>query len=125
MKLKTLLWLQIVYFLLADGYNLANLLLTMRGASPVSSSQTMIVVSIISVVIYALFLIPGFLGKIRLYRILVGVFTLVLIYAVVNNIIGVAQAQGSAAIAARWLALGINVYGLVISSIAVLGKFKL
>lgn len=125
MKLKTLLWLQIVYFVLAQAFNVANLCLTILGISPISTPQILIVLGIISFVVYALFLIPGYLRKILLYRILIGIFTLITIWAAVTNTINIfTQPPNFSSYAARSVAMGINLYGLVVNGIAVLGKFK-
>ena len=76
--------------------------------------------------IYALFLIPGFLRKIILYRVLMGVAIIVLGYGgVVTHIINIfTQPQVYASMLAWAGAVGINLFGLVLNVIAVLGKFK-
>jgi hypothetical protein len=81
---------------------------------------------IISMVVYALFLIPGFLGRITIYRILMVVAILVIGWGgVVTHIINIfTQPQVYMSIWAWAFALGINLFGLVLNFIAALGLFK-
>jgi hypothetical protein len=124
MKLITLLRLQIVYLVLGILYNAVSMYLTAMGKPALAPTQP--VLGVISMVVYALFLIPGYLRKITLYRILMGVAILVLGYGgVVTHIINIfTQPQVYSSIAAWAAAVGINLFGLVLNIIAVLGKFK-
>ena len=124
MKLTTLLRLQVIYFVLGMLYNGLSLYLTAAGKPPLAPTQP--VLGAISMVIYALFLIPGYLGKTTLYRILMGVAILVMGYGgVVTHIINIfTQPQVYSSILSWAAAVGINVFGLVLNIIAVSGKFK-
>jgi hypothetical protein len=75
---------------------------------------------------YALFLIPGYLRKITLYRILMGIAVIVMGYGgVVTHIMNIfTQPQVYSSIVAWAVAVGVNLFGLSLNIIAVLGKFK-
>ena len=124
MKLTTLLSLQVIYFVLGMLYNGLCLYLTTIGAPPLAPTQP--VLGTISMITYALFLIPGYLRKITLYRILMGVAILVMGYGgVVTHIINIfTQPQVYSSILSWGAAVGINLFGLVLNIIAVSGKFK-
>ena len=124
MKLTTLLRLQVIYFVLGMLYNGASLYLTSTGKPALAPTQP--VLGAISMIVYALFLIPGYLRKITLYRILMGIAIIVMGYGgVVTHIINIfTQPQVYSSIAAWAAAVGINLFGLVLNIIAVLGKFK-
>ena len=124
MKLATLLRLQVIYFVLGMLYNGLSFYLTSTGQPALAPTQP--VLGAISMIVYALFLIPGFLRRITLYRILMGVAILVMGYGgVVTHIINIfTQPQVYSSIAAWAAAVGTNLFGLVLNIIAVLGKFK-
>jgi hypothetical protein len=124
MKLTTLLLLQVIYFILGILYNALSLYLTTIGNAPLAPTQP--VLGTISMITYALFLIPGYLRKITLYRILMGVAILVIGYGgVVTHIINIfTQPQVYSSIVSWAAAVGINLFGLVLNVIAVSGKFK-
>jgi hypothetical protein len=124
MKLTTLLRLQVIYFVLGMLYNGVSLYLAAQGKPALAPTNP--VLGSISMITYALFLIPGYLRKITLYRILMGVAILVLGYGgVVTHIINIfTQPQVYSSIAAWAAAVGINLFGLALNIIAVSGKFK-
>ena len=124
MKLTTLLRLQVIYFILGMLYNALSLYLTSTGKPALAPTQP--VLGAISMIVYALFLIPGHLRKITLYRILMGIAILVMGYGgVVTHIINIfTQPQVYSSIIAWAVAVGINLFGLVLNIIAVSGKFK-
>lgn len=124
MKLTTLLRLQVIYFLLGIAFNVASLVLTSMGKPALAPTQP--VMGMVSMAVYALFLIPGYLRKIVLYRILMGVAIVVIGYGgVVTHIINIfTQPQLYSSFVAWAGAVGINLFGLVLNVIAVLGKFK-
>ena len=124
MKLKTLLFLQVAYFVLGVAYNVVSLYLTLQGKPALAPTQP--VLGMISMSIYALCLIPGFLRKIILYRVLMGLAIVWLGYGgIVTHIINIfTQPQVYASMLAWAGAVGINLFGLVLNVIAVLGKFK-
>jgi len=105
-------------------YNGLSLYLTTIGAPPLAPTQP--VLGSVSMITYALFLIPGYLRKMTLYRILMGVAILVMGYGgVVTHIINIfTQPQVYSSILSWGAAVGINLFGLVLNIIAVSGKFK-
>ncbi len=124
MKLTTLLRLQIVYVILGLAYNCLNVYFMATGKTPMVSAQPL--PGIIAMVVYGLFLIPGYLRKLFLYRILMGIAIVVMGYGgVVANIINIfTRPELYSSILAWAAAVGINVFGLVLNIIAVFGKFK-
>jgi hypothetical protein len=124
MKLTTLLKLQVLYVILGIGYNCLSLYFTATGKPALAPTQP--VLGLVSMVVYALFLIPGYMRKLLIYRILMGVAILVMGYGgVVTHIINIfTQPQLYSSIVAWAGAVGINIFGLVLNIIAVLGKYK-
>ncbi len=124
MKLAALLRLQVIYVILGILYNAVSLYLIAQGGKGLAPTQP--VMGTISMIVYALFLIPGFLNKRTLYRILMGVAILALGYGgVVTHIINIFnQPQLYLSVLSWGLAVGINLFGLVLNIIAALGKFK-
>lgn len=124
MKLITMLRLQVIYFVLGILYNGLSFYLTSTGKPALAPTQP--VLGAISMITYALFLIPGYLRKITLYRILMGIAVIVMGYGgVVKHIINIfTQPQIYSSIVAWAVAVGVNLFGLALNIIAVLGKFK-
>ncbi len=124
MKLITLLRLQVIYFVLGILYNGLSFYLISTGKPALAPTQP--VIGAISMITYALFLIPGYLRKITLYRILMGIAVIVMGYGgVVTHIINIfTQPQVYSSIVAWAVAVGVNLFGLSLNIIAVLGKFK-
>jgi hypothetical protein len=112
MKLTKLLHLQIIYFVLGMLYNGVSIYLSAQGKPALAPTKP--VLGAISMITYALFLIPGYLRNINLYRILMGVAIVVMGYG------GVVYSS----IVSWAVAVGINLFGLVLNIIAVSGKFK-
>jgi hypothetical protein len=124
MKLSDLLRLQVIYVILGILYNAVSLYLISQGGKGLAPTQP--VMGTISMLVYALFLIPGFLHKRTLYRILMGAAVLVIGYGgVVTHIINIfTQPQLYLSTLSWALAVGINLFGLVLNIVAALGKFK-
>lgn len=124
MQLKMLLRLQVIYLILGIVYNLVSMYFTTAGQQPLGPTNP--ILGVVTMIIYALFLIPGYLSRLTIYRILMGVAVIVLGYGgVVTHIINIfTQAQAYISIVAWAAAVGINLFGLVLNIIAVLGKFK-
>ena len=76
--------------------------------------------------LYAFFLIPGFFKKITIYRILMGVAVVLMGYGGVVKHICLMQETPElyCCTAAMILGPGINVFGLILNFMGVLGKFK-
>ena len=124
MNLTTLLSLQAIYCVLGLLYNGLSFYLTSIGKPALAPTKPLL--GAISMVVYALCLIPGYLRRITLYRILMGVAIIVMGYGgVVTHIINIfTQPQVYSSIAAWAAAVGINLFGLMLNIVAVLGKFK-
>ena len=124
MKLTALLKLQVVYVILGLAYNCLNLYFMATGKTPLASVQPL--PGFVAMVVYALFLIPGYLRKLVLYRILMGIAIVVMGYGgVVANIINIfTRPELYSSIVAWAAAVGINLFGLVLNIIAAFGKFK-
>lgn len=124
MKLTTLLRLQIIYFVLGILYNGVSMYLSSQGEPALAPTKP--VLGAISMITYVLFLIPGYLRNINLYRILMGIAIVVMGYGgVVTHIINIfIQPQVYSSIVSWAAAVGINLFGLVLNIIAVSGKFK-
>jgi len=124
MKLAALLRLQVIYVILGILYNAVSLYLISQGGKGLAPTQP--VMGTISMIVYALFLIPGFLRKQTVYRILMGLAILVLGYGgVVTHIINIfTQPQRNLSVTSWALAVGINLFGLALNITAVSGKFK-
>jgi hypothetical protein len=105
-------------------YSGLSLYLTSTGKPPLAPTHP--VPGTISMIVYALFLIPGYLRKITLYRILMGGAILVMGFGgVVTHIINIfTQPQWYSSIAAWTASVGINFFGLVLNNITASGKFK-
>jgi hypothetical protein len=125
MKLSRLLCLQVVYCLLGIGYNVASYLAVSSGKPPFSATLPIVGGAVMT--LYGLFLIPGFFRAHKTYRVLMGLSIIVLGYGgIVKHLLNLAQdglAKYSSATAFS-LAVGINVFGLVLNIMAVSGKYK-
>jgi len=124
MTLKKLLLLQIIYAVLGIGYNVVSHLVAAGGGKALSSTAPL--VGGLSLGVYALCLLPGFLGLITPYRVLMGLAILVFGYGgiikhLMNYPDGLAQ---YASMTAYVIAIGINVYGLALNILAAAGRFE-
>ena len=97
-------------------YNGISMYLSAQGKPALAPTQP--VLGAISMITYALFLIPGYLRNITLYRVLMGVAIVVMGYGgVVTHIINIfIQPQVYSSIVSWAAAVGINLFGLGISS---------
>ena len=124
MKLKSLLICQIVYCLLGVGYNVVSWFEVAAGRPRLSTTDPF--TGGLSMTVFGLFLIPGFMRKLTIYRVLMAVSIIVYGYGgiykhIVNFFNDLSVYQSFLAWA---LAIGINIFGLVLNLIAVSGKFK-
>jgi len=124
MQLSTLLRLQVLYAVLGIAYNGVSIYFASAFKQPLAPTQPAL--GIITMVVYALFLLPGFLGKTVLYRVLMAVAIIVIGYGgVVTHLINIfTQPQLYHSLIAWSFAVGINLFGLVLNMVAVVGKFK-
>lgn len=124
MRLKTLLQLQFLYCVMGILFNVINYLLTKNGLqalTPTIPLEGFIVMSI-----YGVFLLSGYYNKIGLYRFLMFISILILGYGgVFRNIILLNQSpELYQSLFAGIVGLSINVFGLFLNVIAVIGKFR-
>jgi len=124
MKLKTLLRLQFLYCVLGILFNLINYLLIrndFQTLTPTVPLEGFLVMSI-----YGMFLLSGYYKKIKIYRFLMFISILVLGYGgVVRNIVLLNHSPDLyQSYFAGIVGLSINVFGLFLNVIAVVGKFK-
>ncbi len=124
MTLKTLLKLQLGYYILGMLFNLGSLYSVSNGHqqwtpnAPIPAAMFM--------TLYATFLIPGFLKKVTFYRVLMGIAVLLMGYGGVVKHIGLMQDSPElyCCTAAMIIGPGINVFGLLLNLIAAFGRFK-
>jgi len=123
-RLTRLLQLQVLYAVLGIAYNMASLYSATVLKQALAPTNP--VLGTITMAVYILFLLPGFLRRITLYRVLMVVAILAIGYGgVVTHIINIfTQPQLYSSIWSWALAVGINLFGLVLNIIAALGKFK-
>jgi len=124
MKLKTLLQLQLLYYLLGMAFNAVSIYGMSNGAQQLTPNDPYS--GSIAMTVYALFLISGFLKKIPFYRILMGLAVLLLGYGGVLKHIQFLQETPELynSTAAAIIGPGINVFGLILNVMAALGKFR-
>ncbi len=120
MKLKTLLVFQLLYVIFCLIWNVISFLNLTSGRPALAPGNPLIDGSLASV--YGLVLILGFVKKIKIFRILMGISALSIGYIVCLAIINDVSLYSSRF--AWYVAIGINVFGLIFTVIAALGKFK-
>jgi hypothetical protein len=124
MKLGTLVLLQGIYCLLGITYNGVSQCLVTMGERPLTPTTP--VLGIIVMMVYGLFLIPGYRKAVIPYRTLMGIAVIILGYGgVVTHIINVLSRPALYSSLAAWaVAVVINLFGLALNVIAVSGKFE-
>ncbi len=123
MQLERLLKLQLLYCLLGILFNLISwfmLFQETKALTPTDPGAGIIVMSV-----YGLFLISGKMRKRSLYRILMGLAVAIFIYGgLIKHIIGLNQSpEVYYSLVTGLVAIGINLFGLVLNSLAALEKF--
>lgn len=124
MQLRTLLKLQVSYYLLGMLFNAGSYLSISNGAQQWTSNDP--ITGSIFMTVYALFLIPGFVKKITTYRILMGLSVVLLGYGgVLKHIESILETpELYCCTAAMIIGPGINVFGLILNMMATFGKFQ-
>ncbi|RPI94245.1 MAG: hypothetical protein EHM32_07040 [Spirochaetales bacterium] len=124
MKLKTLLLLQIAYAVMGVGYNVLSYLSVASGGQPFSATAPL--TGGLSLALYALCLVPGFAGYTGIYRVLMALSIVVFGYGgIIKHLLNYPDGLGVySSMTAYVLAIGINVFGLVLNVIAVSGRFE-
>ena len=124
MALKNLLRLQLLYYLLGIAFNAVSYYLISTGGQALTPNEP--IGGSIAMTIYASFLLSGFLKKIWLYRILMGIAVLLLGYGGVFNHFNFIRETPELyhSIAAGAIGMSINIFGLILNILAATGKFK-
>jgi hypothetical protein len=123
MKLSLLLKLQVVYMLLGIGYNCVSLLMATIGSKPLSSTSATL--GIATLLIYGLFLLPGFWGYHKAYRLLMAIAVIVFGYGgVISHLMNYSNLGLYYSTAAWLLAIAINLSGVYLNVVAATGKFE-
>jgi len=123
MSLSRLLKLQWFYIILGVGYNVVSYIVVMSGGQQLSTTPPLRGAP--AMLMYGLFLIAAYKGRFALYRILM--FLAILIYGWggigIHLMKYIRDPSQYASFTAWILAMGINVFGLVLSIIAVSGRY--
>jgi hypothetical protein len=123
--LSTLLILQAVYCALGIGYNALSLALAKSGGHPLSATDP--VKGMIVMLVYGACLIPAVLNYITIYRVLMALAVITLGFGgVVTHIVNLSSGRMFLydSIVAWGVAVAINLFGLVLNVMAVLGLFR-
>lgn len=123
MNLHLLLKLQGIYFILGTLYNIISIIMIHQGMNGLASTSPYL--GLLVMAVYGLFLIPGFSGRIYLYRILMGISLIVLGYGgVLSHILNHEHLYLYHSTMAWMAAIMINSFGTVLNLIALLGLTK-
>jgi hypothetical protein len=123
MKLNRLLRLQLLYCAAGLAYNLASLSVVLRGGEPLATTSP--VLGAAFMLLYGVCLLPGRMGQLGLYRILMAVFLLVGGYGgIAVHLIDFSRDPTLYASPVAWfLAVAINGFGWILNGLAALGRF--
>ncbi len=123
MKLILLLKFQLFYLILGLGYNLVSLIFLYSGGRALSETSPLLGAA--SLLLYGLFLLTGFAGKQKVYRVLMLAAFLVLGYGgVVSHILNYSNLELYYSATAWLLAILINLYGAALNLVAFTGRYK-
>lgn len=124
MTLKTLLKLQLGYYTLGMLFNFGSMYAVSNGQQQWTSNAPGPAAMFMT--LYALFLISGFLKKVTIYRVLMGVAVVLMGYGGVfqhfYKIMNMPELY--CCTAAMIVGPGINVFGLILNLMAAFGRFK-
>ena len=125
MGLRKLLSLQVVYSLMGIGYNVVSYYQVSSGGQQLSSTDPL--TGGLVMLCYGLFLIPGFLRSVKIYRLLMLVAIIGIGYGgVVKHVINFFQDLSLYSSTVAWaFALGINLFGIVLNIIAAAGLYQI
>lgn len=123
MPLSKLLQLQTLYCLTGILFNLFSWWMLSTGEMGLTPTDPLMGIAVL--LTYGLFLIPGKMRKIRLYRILMGLAVLVFGYGgVIKHIALMTQSpEMYHSVMAGVIAILINLFGLGLNLMAALGRF--
>ena len=125
MVLSRLLFLQAVYCLLGIGYNMVSYLLQASGGMQLAPTSPAIGAAVM--ICYGLFLIPGYMRSLRIYRLLMLIAIIVIGYGgIIKHEVNYFRDPSLYRSLTAWIfAVGINLYGLFLNVMASLGRFTL
>jgi hypothetical protein len=113
----------VLYAALGIGYNVVSMVVTASAGRGLSHTNP--VTSIVSLLIYILALIPGFLGRLTIYRILAFASILVFGYdGVLTHILRYPNLESYYSPATWAVAIAINAFGLILNIMAAAGIFQ-
>ncbi len=123
MSLSKLLNLQFLYCSLGILFNLISWWIFSQGGTSLTPTDPFI--GIVVMLVYGLFLIPGRIEKLTLYRVLMGLAVLVLGYGgVIKHIFLLTQSpEIYYSVMVGVIAVLINLFGLGLNLMAALGRF--
>jgi hypothetical protein len=122
MKLSFLLKLQLLYMLMGIGYNGISLLMASAGNKPLSSTSA--TQGVIVLLVYGLFLLSGYLGYQKLYRLFMAIAFIGLGYGgVISHLLNYTNLNLYYSPVAWFLAIAINLTGMYLNFIALAGRF--
>ena len=123
MKLIMLLKLQLLYLIFGLAYNLISLIMFYSGGKALSETSPLL--GAVTLLIYGLFLLTGFAGKQKAYRVLMLVAFVVLGYGgVISHILNYSNLELYYSATVWLVAILINLYGAVLNLIAFTGHYK-
>ena len=124
MPLKQLLRLQLLYYLLGILFNAVSFYLISIEDKALTPNDP--VIGSLVMTVYATFLIPGFLKKITIYRVLMVVAIIILGYGGVLNHLNFINTTPELyySVTAGVIGVSINIFGLILNIIAAMGRFK-
>ncbi len=123
MKLMMLLKLQLLYLIFGLAYNLISLIMFYAGGKALSETSPLLGAA--TLLIYGLFLLTGFAGRQKVYRVLMLVALVVLGYGgVISHILNYSNLELYYSATAWLVAILINLYGAVLNLIAFTGRYK-
>ncbi len=123
MNYLKLLKLQLLYLIFGLGYNLISLTLIYSGGRALSETSPFLGAA--SLMLYGLFLLVGFVGRQKAYRVLMLIAFVVLGYGgVISHVLNYSNLELYYSAAAWFFAIIINSYGAVLNLIAFTGRYK-
>ena len=123
--LKRLLMLQWVYVILGVGYNVVSFIVVLSGGQQLSTTQP--VQGAMAMSLYGIFLVAAYTGRYKLYRFLMGLSIVIYGWGGIGiHLMKYANDPSQYASFTAWIvAMGINVFGLFLSLMAVSGRYTL
>lgn len=122
--ITSLLQLQLLYCALGIGYNLVSYVIAAKGGRQLSSTSPLFGAGFM--LFYGLCLLTGYLQFYLPYRVLMALFLVSIGYSgVIKHFIVYGQQPDAYSSRLAWaVAIGINVYGLILNMLAAAGRFE-